>query len=74
MKEINQVFRLCVKKGLFFNFSPHVSLISVYDLEMDFSVCAYYAGRLIDVRDVENKYYPLPELLELVKNYKPKQK
>ena len=67
MKKLNEIFELCVEKGLFFNFSPHVKSISVHSQEMNFEYYSYYEGSLVDLSMGNLK--TLPELIELIENY-----
>lgn len=68
MKEVHEIFNLCINKGLFFNYSPHVFSISVYNEDMSFNYYAYYDGGLVNVSGDISK--TLEELKSLIEKYK----
>lgn len=68
MEIVNEIFNLCIEKGLCFSFNPNVEILHVHTHNHDLHYSSYYSGELIDYSKGNNK--TIIELLEILKKYK----
>jgi len=69
MNDLNKILTMCIEKGLFFNFSPHVKQVSVYNENMSFNYYSYYEGELSDLNS-DGQRKKIDDLIKLIKKQK----